>query len=171
MKYRFIIATTLFLLSSCAIRFNELPANTSQQSINASNSSQRLAQAETQTFQGIAIQVAYRNPKNGELILPLTVASAGDDSIWSPGESTLKLGEELVLASELIEIEAIPSTDGGVTGIAHRLELRFDLSNLNSDISMGLLEIPYVFSRNAENGGEVTKIVGPWVFEIPLTPK
>ena len=168
MKKITVFLFVLFLLSGCATpKVNAITGNSHQPEA-VSISSGESAQAETQTFQNITIQVTYRNPNAGELILPLTIVGIGDDSIWSPGEPSVKLGEELVLASELVEIDLIPSTDGGVSGIAHRLKLRFDLSSLHPDISMGLLEIPYVFSENAENGGEVIKIDGPWVFEIPV---
>lgn len=159
----------LFLLSGCSASGAEAITGNSQQPEAVSQSAEELAQAESRTIQDITIQVVFRNPDEGVLVLPVTIVGPEEGVYWEPGEPVLKADGELIPVEELVWVSQLPSSDGGITGTANRFELRFVLSNVNSDSANLILEIPYVVSENTNDQEETTIIDGPWIFEIPET--
>jgi len=157
----------LFLLSGCSASSAEAIKENSQQPETVNQSAGEMAQAESRTIQDITIQVVFKNPDEGILVLPVTIVGPEEGGFWEPGDPVLKADGELIPVEELVPVSQLPSSDGGITGTANRFELRFVLSNINSDSANLILEIPYVVSENTNDQDEETIVNGPWIIEIP----
>ena len=169
MKKATVLLLTLFLLAGCAPQAINAASRDLQPAGQVNPAAIEPALAEDKTIQEITIQVIYREPEDGKLVLPVTVIGLDDSTPWAPGEPVLTLDGQAIPVDEVKPVSQAPSTDGGVFLMSNRVELHYALApDFDPGQAAVRLEIPYVYAESQGQTAERQIIEGPWVFDLPL---